>query len=134
MRPDFRPVESPHQERRDRANLRALLPYLWEYRGRVWLAIGCLALAKIANVSAPLALKQIVDSLDARLATIVLPTTLLLAYGALKLGNALFSELRDVVFARVRYRAMRRLTVRTLAHLHELSLRFHLEQIGRAHV
>ena len=128
MRPDFRPVESPRQERRDRANLRALLPYLWEYRGRVWLAIGCLALAKIANVSAPLALKQIVDSLDSRLATIVLPTTLLLAYGALKLGNALFSELRDVVFARVRYRAMRRLTVRTLAHLHDLSLRFHLER------
>ena len=128
MRPDFRPVETPRQQRRDRANLRALLPYLWEYRGRVWLAIGCLALAKLANVGAPLALKQIVDSLDSRLTIIVLPTTLLLAYGALKLGNALFSELRDVVFARVRYRAMRRLTVRTLAHLHELSLRFHLER------
>jgi ABC-type bacteriocin/lantibiotic exporter with double-glycine peptidase domain len=70
-----------------------------------------------------------VDHLDAqRLAVIALPGTLLLAYGALKLGNALFSELRDVLFARVRYRAMRRLTVRTLAHLHDLSLRFHLER------
>ena len=128
MRPDLRPVETSRQERHDRTNLRALLPYLWEYRGRVWLAMACLALAKLANVGAPLALKQIVDSLDSRLATLVLPTTLLLAYGALKLGNALFSELRDVVFARVRYRAMRRLTVRTLAHLHDLSLRFHLER------
>lgn len=129
MRPDFRYTESPHHERRDWANLRALLPYLWEYRGRVLLALGCLVLAKVVNLGVPLTLKGIVDSLDAqRLAVIALPTTLLLGYGALKLGNALFSELRDVLFARVRYRAMRRLTVRTLAHLHDLSLRFHLER------
>ena len=129
MRPDFRYTESPHQERRDRANLRALLPYLWEYRGRVLLALSCLVLAKIANIGVPLTLKQIVDRLDThQQAVIVLPVTLLLAYGALKLGNALFSELRDVLFARVRYRAMRRLTLRTLAHLHDLSLRFHLER------
>ena len=129
MRPDFRNTESPHQERRDRANLRALLPYLWEYRGRVLLALSCLVLAKVANIGVPLILKQIVDGLDARQqAVVMLPVTLLLAYGALKLGNALFSELRDVLFARVRYRAMRRLTLRTLAHLHDLSLRFHLER------
>ena len=129
MRPDFRHTESPQQERRDRANLRALLPYLWEYRGRVLLALSCLVLAKVANIGVPLILKQIVDGLDARQqAVVMLPVTLLLAYGALKLGNALFSELRDVLFARVRYRAMRRLTLRTLAHLHDLSLRFHLER------
>ena len=129
MRPDIRYTESPHHERRDWANLRALLPYLWEYRGRVLAALGCLVLAKVANIGVPLVLKQIVDSIDgSRQAMMVLPVTLLLAYGALKLGNALFSELRDVLFARVRYRAMRRLTVRTLAHLHELSLRFHLER------
>ena len=58
----------------------------------------------------------------------MLPFSLLLAYGALKMGNALFSELRDVLFTRVRYRAMRRLTLRTLEHLHALSLRFHLER------
>ncbi|MDS4029569.1 MAG: ABC transporter ATP-binding protein/permease [Candidatus Contendobacter sp.] len=129
MRPDLRFTESPRQERRDGANLRALLPYLWEYRGRVLLALGCLVLAKVANIGVPLTLKQIVDHLDAHQQTVVLlPVTLLLAYGALKLGNALFSELRDVLFARVRYRAMRRLTLRTLAHLHNLSLRFHLER------
>lgn len=129
MRPDLRYTESPHHERRDWANLIALLPYLWEYRDRVLLALACLVLAKVANIGIPLVLKGIVDSLDAqRLAVVALPATLLLAYGALKLGNALFSELRDVLFARVRYRAMRRLTVRTLAHLHDLSLRFHLER------
>ena len=130
MRPDIRHTESPHRERhRDWANLRALLPYLWEYRGRVLAALGCLILAKVANIGVPLVLKQIVDSIDGnRQAMVVLPVTLLLAYGALKLGNALFSELRDVLFARVRYRAMRRLTLRTLEHLHNLSLRFHLER------
>ena len=129
MRPDIHRTESPHRERRDRANLRALLPYLWEYRNRVLVALGCLILAKVANIGVPLVLKQIVDSIDGnRQAMTVLPVSLLLAYGALKLGNALFSELRDVLFARVRYRAMRRLTLRTLAHLHNLSLRFHLER------
>ena len=126
---DSRYAESPQQQRRDRANLRALLPYLWEYRGRVLLALGCLVLAKIANIGVPLVLKQIVDHLDAnQQAAVALPVLLLLTYGALKLGNALFSELRDVLFVRVRYRAMRRLTLRTLAHLHDLSLRFHLER------
>ncbi|HRX70736.1 MAG: ABC transporter ATP-binding protein/permease [Gammaproteobacteria bacterium] len=129
MRPDLRYTEKPHHERRDGANLRALLPYLWEYRGRVLLALGCLVLAKVANIGVPLVLKQIVDHLDAtQQAAMTLPAILLLAYGVLKLGNALFSELRDVLFARVRYRAMRRLTVRTLAHLHDLSLRFHVER------
>ncbi len=129
MRPDLRPTQSPNQQRRDWANIRALLPYLWEYRGRVALALGCLILAKVANIGVPLTLKRIVDSLDPQQqAVIVLPVSLLLAYGALKLGSALCNELRDVLFARVRYRAMRRLTVRTLAHLHELSLRFHLER------
>ena len=129
MRPDLRYTEKPHHERRDWANLRALLPYLWEYRGRVLLALGCLVFAKVANIGVPLVLKQIVDHLDANQQIVIaLPVTLVLAYGALKLGNALFSELRDVLFARVRYRAMRRLTVRTLVHLHDFSLRFHLER------
>ena len=93
------------------------------------LALGCLVLAKIANIGVPLVLKQIVDHLDTnQQAAVALPVLLLLTYGALKLGNALFSELRDVLFVRVRYRAMRRLTLRTLAHLHDLSLRFHLER------
>jgi ATP-binding cassette subfamily B protein len=58
----------------------------------------------------------------------VLPLSLLAAYGVLKLSASLFNELRDIVFAKVRYRAMRRLSTRVLEQLHRLSLRFHLDR------
>ncbi|MES9949944.1 MAG: ABCB family ABC transporter ATP-binding protein/permease [Candidatus Thiodiazotropha sp.] len=118
-----------HKDRRDYHNLRNMLPFLWEYRGRALLALGCLVLAKLANVGIPLVLKEIVDALDKGDKTLlVLPLFLLLGYGALRLGSSLFNELRDAIFARVRYRAMRNLSNRVLAHLHELSLRFHLQR------
>jgi ABC-type transport system involved in Fe-S cluster assembly fused permease/ATPase subunit len=125
-----------HSDRRDWHNLRGMLPYLWEFRGRAMLAIACLVLAKLANVGVPLALRGIVDAFEHPAGTppgaagpaLTVPLALLLGYGALKLSAALFNELRDVVFARVRYRAMRRLATRVLAHLHRLSLRYHLER------
>ncbi len=118
-----------HKNRRDLHNLRSMLPYLWEFRGRALFALACLVLAKVANVGVPLALKEIVDALENRPGQVlVLPVALLAGYGLLKLFASLFNELRDIVFAKVRYRAMRRLSTRVLAHLHELSLRFHLER------
>ncbi|MEW8030251.1 MAG: ABC transporter ATP-binding protein/permease [Candidatus Thiodiazotropha sp.] len=118
-----------HKDRRDYHNLRNMLPFLWEYRGRALLALACLVLAKLANVGIPLVLKEIVDTLDRGDETLlVLPLFLLLGYGALRLSSSLFNELRDAIFARVRYRAMRNLSNRVLAHLHELSLRFHLQR------
>ncbi|MCU7852539.1 MAG: ABC transporter ATP-binding protein/permease [Candidatus Thiodiazotropha sp. (ex Monitilora ramsayi)] len=118
-----------HKDRRDFHNLRNMLPFLWEYRGRALFALGCLVLAKLANVGIPLVLKEIVDGLEKGEQTIlILPLFLLLGYGLLRLGSALFNELRDAIFARVRYRAMRNLSNRVLNHLHELSLRFHLER------
>ncbi len=126
----FKYTEAPSVNRSDFDNLRALFPYLWEFRGRVMLALLSLILAKVANVGVPLVLKGIVDSLDASAndLALVLPVMLLLAYGTLRLASSLFNELRDVLFTRVRYRAMRRLTIRTLRHLHDLSLRYHLER------
>ncbi|AFL74405.1 fused permease/ATPase component of ABC transporter involved in Fe-S cluster assembly [Thiocystis violascens DSM 198] len=122
-------TEKIHGDRRDWRNLRDMLPYLWEFRGRASLAIACLVLAKVANVGVPLVLKGIVDAFQSPATqTLILPFTLLLAYGLLKLSASLFNELRDVVFARVRYRAMRRLSTRVLEHLHRLSLRYHLER------
>ena len=118
----------PHKDRRDWHNLRSMLPFLWEYRGRALFALVCLVLAKLANVGIPVLLKQIVDNLDRAQELLVVPVALLIAYGALRLSSSLFNELRDVVFARVRYHAMRRLSTRVLAHLHSLSLRFHLER------
>jgi ATP-binding cassette subfamily B protein len=124
------PAQAPvHKDRRDFQNLRNMLPFLWEYRGRALFALGCLVLAKLANVGIPLLLKEIVDGLEQSEQTVlVLPLFLLLGYGALRLGSSLFNELRDAIFARVRYRAMRNLSNRVLNHLHELSLRFHLER------
>lgn len=129
MRSNYPRTTKPHGDRQDFQNLRAILPYVWEFRARVALALSCLVLAKVANVGLPLMLKQIVDSLDAGPGReMTLPTVLLLGYGLLRLSNALFSELRDAIFAKVRYRAMRRLSTKILSHLHSLDLRFHLER------
>lgn len=104
-------------------------PFLWEFRGRALLALACLVLAKLANVGIPILLKEIVDAFeDPQTRVLVLPVSLLSAYGALKLSASLFNELRDAVFARMRYRAMRRLSTQVLEHLHQLSLRYHLER------
>lgn len=121
-------TEVPHKTRSDWRNLRSLFPYLWEYRGRILLALASLMLAKVATVSVPVLLKHIVDSLDGTQLTLQLPLTLLLGYGALRLATALFNELRDVLFARARFHAIRRLSTDVLAHLHRLSLRFHLDR------
>lgn len=117
----------PHRDRRDWQNLRNMLPYLWNYRGRALLALGCLVSAKVANVGIPVVLKEIVDGMERSQQTLlILPVALLIGYGALRISSTLFNELRDVVFARVRYHAMRRLATEVLTHLHRLSLGFHL--------
>ena len=106
-----------------------MTPYIWDYRGRVMLALGCLVISKLAMVGVPVVLKYIVDALDADPGDIVaLPIVLLIAYGALRFVNSGFNELRDAIFARVRYHAMNRLSVSVLDHLHRLSLRYHLER------
>lgn len=108
--------------------LASLLPYLWEFRGRVLLAILFLVIAKLANIGVPLLMKQIVDGLDATQAVLAVPVLLLVAYGVLRLSATLFAELRDVVFVRVTQRAARRIALGVFRHLHALSLRFHLER------
>jgi len=124
-----RHTDAPHNNRQDWRNLRASLPYLWTYQGRVLAALIFLVLAKIANVGVPLVLKNIVDALDrAPGEVLIYPLLLLAIYGVLKLSSSLFNELRDVVFAKVRYYAMRRMSTEVLQHLHKLSLRFHLER------
>src|SRR6185295_1964923 len=89
----------------------SLLPYLWEYRGRVVIALVFLTTAKVANVLVPLVLKWIVDGLDPRLQPIAVPALLVAGYGALRFSTTLFAELRDVVFVRVIQRAIRRVAL-----------------------
>ena len=121
-------TEEPHKKRTDWQNLRRLFPYLWEFRGRIIIALLCLMLAKVATVGVPILLKYIVDHLDADDLVLQLPIVLLVGYGALRLATALFNELRDILFARARFHAVRRLSAEVLTHLHQLSLRFHLDR------
>ena len=122
-------TEAPESNRNDLGNIRDVFPFLKEFYGRVVFALTCLLLAKAANVAIPLALKGIVDALDgSKHTTVVLPIVLLLAYGLLRVASSLFNELRDSVFARVRYRAIRRLSTQLMQHLFNMSLRFHLER------
>jgi len=105
-----------------------LFPYLWEFRGRVLLALALLIGAKLASVMVPLVLKEIIDALDKPRPELVLPLALILAYGVLRFASTTFSDLRDVIFAKVTQRAMRRISMAVFDHLHALSLRFHLER------
>ncbi len=118
----------PPARQSDWKAIKSLLPYLWEFRGRVVLALAFLALAKVATVSVPLVLKEIVDALTPSQSMLALPIFLLLAYGALRLANSTFGELRDMVFAKVTQRSIRRVALRVFEHLHNLSLRFHLDR------
>ncbi|MGB5277090.1 MAG: ABC transporter ATP-binding protein/permease [Gammaproteobacteria bacterium] len=123
-----RQTSKPHSDRKDWQNLKRLFPFVWEYRGRVVIALTCLVLSKLAFVGMPLVLKEIVDGLDSESGVVVLPIVLLLAYGVLRMASSLFNELRDAVFARVRYHAMRGISQKVLSHLYSLSLRYHLDR------
>ena len=110
--------------------LRALLPYVLAWPGRVVAALLCLIVAKLANVGVPMVFKELIDTLSPTLtqATLLVPAAILLAYGALRFSNSLFTELREILFARVTQESVRRISVRVFEHLHALSLRFHLER------
>ncbi|MGC2165986.1 MAG: ABC transporter ATP-binding protein/permease [Gallionella sp.] len=127
----MRPSSSPFTEkssRRDWQTIRSLVPYLLEFKWRVFLAMSFLVFSKLANVSVPLVLKQIIDSLDKSNAMLMVPIFLIVAYGILRLFSTLFGEMRDAVFAKVTQRAIRRVALQVFEHLHSLSLRFHLDR------
>jgi ATP-binding cassette, subfamily B, heavy metal transporter len=118
--------------RSDWGTLKKLLPYLWQYRWRVGIALAFLLAAKFATVSVPLLLKQLVDALAIKpgdaAALLVVPLGLIVAYGALRLCTSLFTELRELIFAKATEGAARSISLQVFRHLHALSLRFHLER------
>ncbi len=118
--------------RSDWATLGRLLPYLWRYRWRVGIALAFLLGAKVANVGVPVLLKHLVDAMTIKpgdaAALLVVPAGLLVAYGALRLSTSLFTELRELIFAKATEGTARRISLEVFAHLHSLSLRFHLER------
>lgn len=108
---------------------KTLVPYLAEYKTRVFLALLCLVFAKVATVGLPFILKHIVDDLDDnKLQLLAAPVMLVVAYGVLRLALVLFGELRDTLFGRVTERAMRRVGLKVFNHLHHLDLDFHLNR------
>ena len=121
-------LEKPSLNRNDWGTIRSLLPYLWEFKKRVSLALVLLVMAKLASVAVPLLLKEVVDALDQPQDMLVLPVLFVVGYGVLRLCSTLFGEIRDAIFAKVTQRAIRRVAIRVFGHLHALSLRFHLER------
>jgi ATP-binding cassette subfamily B protein len=114
----------------DWGTLRRLLPYLWQYKWRVVLALAFMVGAKLANVGVPVLLKELVDAMSFKpgdpQALLVVPVALLLTYGGLRLATSAFTELRELVFAKATQGAARSIALQTFEHLHALSLRFHL--------
>ncbi|MHB8912917.1 MAG: ABCB family ABC transporter ATP-binding protein/permease [Lysobacter sp.] len=120
------PVARAASARSEWQVLRELLPFLQPFIGRIALALALVIAGKLANLTVPLVLKRLVDGLNVAPTLLVLPVALLLAYGVSRLSVTLFTELRQVVFARVMARVSRRVTLQVFRHLHALSLRFHL--------
>ena len=133
------PGETPRR-RSDWQVIKTLFPFLWprtevrdsfEIKIRVVFALVFIILAKVATVVAPLYLKQAVDALapdrDTSVALAV-PLALIVAYGAARFLGQAFGQFRDAIFAKVGVRAVRRSSAAVLAHLHTLSLRFHLDR------
>src|SRR5690348_7254299 len=108
--------------------LAMLWPYIKDFPGRMLIAGTLLVISKVATVYVPVAFKEIVDNLDPRVAMLTVPIALIALYGVLRLIGTLFGQLRDTVFERVSQRAMRASGLDAFRHLHQLSLRFHLDR------
>jgi len=123
---------APAGPRSDWSTLAKLLPYLWNYRWRVGTALLFMVGAKLANVGVPVLLKKLVDALSLKpgdpAALLVVPIGLVVAYGALRLSTSLFTELRELTFAKATEGTARSISLQVFRHLHALSLRFHLER------
>jgi ATP-binding cassette subfamily B protein len=110
-----------------------------DLKRRVVLAFVLLVGAKLATIAMPFAFKYATDALvsvaegkplppEAIYYFIAAPVALVAVYGALRIGIALLTQLRDGLFAKVALHAVRRLAHTTFEHMHALSLRFHLER------
>lgn len=131
------PQKLPRKPPIDWAAVKSLWPYLWpqgetETKLRVVAAMLLLIAGKLTNVYMPILYKEAVDAVsktqNAATAAIDIPLGLLLAYGLVRILAMAFSELRDIVFANVAQRAIRRAALTVFEHLHRLSLRFHLDR------
>ena len=122
---------SARRQQQDWQVVKNLLPYLSAYKARIIFTVICLVMAKVANLGVPILLKQIVDAMSIQSipkALLVVPVSLIVAYGLLRLSASLFSELRELIFSKVTEHAVRQVGLQVFNHLHALSLRFHLSR------
>ncbi len=126
------------------ATMRALWPYIWpsdrrDLHGRVALAMVLLLAAKLATIAVPFTFKWATDALVGEgtapvaasawmLWLLAAPLAMTLAYGGMRILMAVLTQTRDGIFAKVAMHAVRQLAYRTFEHMHQLSLRFHLER------
>ncbi|KYL34234.1 metal ABC transporter permease [Pseudoalteromonas agarivorans] len=110
-------------------SIKTLWPYITKFKGRVLLALLALIGAKGATLLMPWALKEIIDSVDKSInSVLVIPALLLLMYGGLRFASVFLGEVRDAVFSRVTEHAMRDIGLKVFKHLHSLELAFHLDR------
>ncbi len=116
----------------DLAVMRRFLPYLWPkdapaLRGRIVFAMVLVLLSKGVQLSMGFVYGRAIDQMAPGLeAAVLLPMALVVAYAGARFSGVFFDNLRNVVFERVGQDATRRLAEHVFAHLHQLSLRFHL--------
>jgi len=121
--------------------IRALWPYMWpsdrpDLKRRVVIAVAALVLGKVITVLTPYTYKWVTDALTAPQSEggagvpgfVAVPVMLVIAYGVARVLAMTFNQIRDALFARVGQHAVRWMARRTFVHLHELSLRFHLQR------
>ena len=113
-------TENPKRSKVNFKNIEKMFPYIWNFKSRVIFALIFLIIAKLATVGVPILLKDIVDSLNSNNTLMILPLGLLIAYGLLRLTTAFFNELRDVLFAKIRYHAVYEISVKVLTHFFNL--------------
>ena len=125
---------TPTPEKSNQWNtIKILGQYLWptgrnDLRLRVIFALICLALSKLVNVYVPFLYKGAVDALSPEQGLATIPFFLILGYGAARVFTQGFNELRNLLFIRVSQHAQRVISLNTFQHLHQLSLRFHLDR------
>src|SRR5215472_15003500 len=143
-----RPAESESHVSANRGALLTTLVHLWPYiwpsdrrdlKQRVVWSLALLLAAKLATMAVPFTFKWATDALAGHgtapveasnwlLWAIAAPIAMTIAYGGMRIVMAALTQLRDGLFAKVAMNAVRRLAFRTFVHMHELSLRFHLER------
>src|ERR1700676_1202777 len=138
----------PSSNRPEQATLIGTLAHLWPYiwpgdradlKMRVVWSMVLLLVAKVATLAVPFTFKWAIDALTGadsapvassnwQLWLIASPLIMTLSYGGLRVLMAVLTQWRDGIFARVAMHAVRKLAYLTFVHMHELSLRFHLER------